>query len=109
MIKSINTEYLFNLVWLKKIQNYSFLINYYIIVYINIKLHLYYLDIKEVFEKYFFPKSPYILDEFTKYLVDKTKLLNDLEKASLLFNWIGNNIEYDYEGMLNNTANLWNK
>ena len=43
------------------------------------------------------------LDEFTKYLVDKTKLLNDLEKAYLLFNWIGNNIEYDYEGMLNNT------
>ena len=36
--------------------------------------------------------------------MDNTKLLNDLEKAYLLFNWIGNNIEYDYEGMLNNTA-----
>lgn len=46
------------------------------------------------------------LEEFTKYLVDKTKLLNDLEKAYLLFNWIGNNIEYDYEGMLNNTS-IW--
>ena len=44
------------------------------------------------------------LDEFTKYLVDNTKHLNDLEKAYLLFNWIGNNIEYDYEGMLNNTS-----
>ena len=43
------------------------------------------------------------LDEFTKYLIDNTKLLNDLEKAYLLFNWIGNNIEYDYEGLLNNT------
>ena len=36
--------------------------------------------------------------------MDKTKHLNDLEKAYLLFNWIGNNIEYDYEGMLNNTS-----
>ena len=46
------------------------------------------------------------LDEFTKYLIDKTKLLNDLEKAYLLFNWIGNNIEYDYEGMLYSTATV---
>ena len=45
---------------IKPIQNYSFLINYYIIVYINIKLHLYYLDIKEVFEKYFFFQNPHI-------------------------------------------------
>ena len=44
------------------------------------------------------------MEELTKYLIENTKNLKDLEKAYLLFKWLGDNIEYDYEGMLDDSA-----